>query len=156
MSDYKKIIAQNKKASFEYFIEERFEAGIILTGSEVKSIRNGKVTIADTHAAMNKNELFLYNCHIAEYEQAGRFNHLTKRTRKLLLKKKELQKIIGKIKLKGYTLIALSMYFNKKNLVKIDLGLSKGKKQHDKRQAIKDKDWEREQGRVLRDKKGLR
>ena len=120
MSDYKKIIAQNKKASFEYFIEERFEAGIILTGSEVKSIRNGKVTIADTHAAMNKNELFLYNCHIAEYEQAGRFNHSTKRTRKLLLKKKELQKIIGKIKLKGYTLIALSMYFNKKNLVKID------------------------------------
>jgi SsrA-binding protein len=156
MSDYKKIIAQNKKASFEYFIEERFEAGIILTGSEVKSIRNGKVTIADTHATMNKNELFLYNCHIAEYEQAGRFNHSTKRTRKLLLKKKELQKIIGKIKLKGYTLIALSMYFNKKNLVKIELGLSKGKKQHDKRQAIKDKDWEREQGRVLRDKKGLR
>ncbi|HJK85421.1 MAG TPA: SsrA-binding protein SmpB [Candidatus Megaira endosymbiont of Stentor roeselii] len=156
MSDYKKIIAQNKKASFEYFIEERFEAGIILTGSEVKSIRNGKVTIADTHAAMNKNELFLYNCHIAEYEQAGRFNHSTKRTRKLLLKKKELQKIIDKIKLKGYTLIALSMYFNKKNLVKIDLGLSKGKKQHDKRQAIKDKDWEREQGRVLRDKKGVR
>jgi len=156
MSDYKKIIAQNKKASFEYFIEERFEAGIILTGSEVKSIRKGKVTIADTHAAMNKNELFLYNCHIAEYEQAGRFNHSTKRTRKLLLKKKELQKIIGKIKLKGYTLIALSMYFNKKNLVKIELGLSKGKKQHDKRQAIKDKDWEREQGRVLRDKKGLR
>ena len=156
MSDYKKIIAKNKKASFEYFIEERFEAGIILTGSEVKSIRNGKVTIADTHAAMNKNELFLYNCHIAEYEQAGRFNHSTKRTRKLLLKKKELQKIIGKIKLKGYTLIALSMYFNKKNLVKIDLGLSKGKKQHDKRQAIKDKDWKREQGRVLRDKKGLR
>jgi SsrA-binding protein len=156
MSDYKKIIAQNKKASFEYFIEERFEAGIILTGSEVKSIRNGKVTIADTHAAMNKNELFLYNCHIAEYEQAGRFNHSTNRTRKLLLKKKELQKIIGKIKLKGYTLIALSMYFNKKNLVKIELGLSKGKKQHDKRQAIKDKDWEREQGRVLRDKKGLR
>jgi len=156
MSDYKKIIAQNKKASFEYFIEERFEAGIILTGSEVKSVRNGKVTIADTHAAMNENELFLYNCHIAEYEQAGRFNHPTKRPRKLLLKKKEIQKIIGKIKLKGYTLIALCMYFNKKNIVKVELGLSKGKKQHDKRQTIKDKDWEREQGRILRDKKGLR
>ena len=119
MSDYKKIIAQNKKASFEYFIEERFEAGIILTGSEVKSVRNGKVTIADTHAAMNEDELFLYNCHIAEYEQAGRFNHSTKRPRKLLLKKKEIQKIIGKIKLKGYTLIALCMYFNKKNIVKV-------------------------------------
>ena len=150
MSDYKKIIAQNKKASFEYFIEERFEAGIILTGSEVKSVRNGKVTIADTHAAMNKNELFLYNCHIAEYEQAGRFNHSTKRTRKLLLKKKELQKIIGKIKLKGYTLIALSMYFNKKNLVKIELGLSKGKKQHDKRESEKKREWLREKQRLLK------
>lgn len=153
MSEYKKNIAQNKKASFEYFIEERFEAGIILTASEVKSARNGKVTIADTHAAMGGGELFLYNCHIAEYEQANQFNHATKRPRKLLLKGKEIQKIIGKIKLKGYTLIALSMYFNKKNIIKIELGLSKGKKQHDKRQSIKDKDWEREQGRILRDKK---
>lgn len=153
MSEYKKIVAQNKKASFEYFIEERLEVGIILTGSEVKSIRNGKVTIADSHAAISEGGLFLYNCHIAEYEQANRFNHSTKRPRKLLLHKKELQKIIGKIKLKGYTLIALSMYFNKKNLVKIELGISKGKKQHDKRQALKDKDWQREQGRVMRDKK---
>jgi len=154
MSEYKRVVAQNKKATFEYFIEERLEVGIILTGSEVKSIRNGKVTIADSHAAMSAGELFLFNCHIAEYEQANRFNHQTKRPRKLLLRKKELQKIIGKIKLKGYTLIALSMYFNKKNLVKIELGLSKGKKQHDKRQALKDKDWAREQGRVIRDKKG--
>ena len=153
MIDYKKTIAQNKKANFEYFIEERLEVGIMLAGSEVKSIRNGKVSIADSHAAMSDGELFLFNCHIAEYEQANRFNHLTKRPRKLLLRNKELQKIIGKIKLKGYTLIALSMYFNKKNLVKIELGLSKGKKQHDKRQSIKDKDWEREQGRIIRDKK---
>ncbi len=153
MADYKKLIAQNKKASFEYFIEEKLEAGIILTGSEVKSIRLGKVTIADTHAAMGSEGLYLYNCHIAEYEQANRFNHSTRRPRKLLLHKRELKKIIGKIKLKGYTLIALSMYFNKKNLVKIELGLSRGKKQHDKRQSIKDKDWSREQGRLMRDKK---
>ncbi len=153
MSDYKKLIAQNKKANFEYFIEERLEAGIVLTGSEVKSARQGRVTIADTHAAMSGNELFLYNCHIAEYEQANRFNHLVKRPKKLLLKTREIKKIIGKIKLKGYTLIALSVYFNAKNIIKIELGLSKGKKQHDKRQTIKDKDWAREQGRVLRDKR---
>lgn len=149
----KKFIAQNKKASFEYFIEERFEAGVVLTGSEVKSLRIGKVSIADTHAAIDKGELFLYNCHIAEYEQANRFNHSTKRPKKLLLHRGEIKKILGKIKLKGYTLVALSVYFNHKNLVKIELGLSRGKKQHDKRQTIKEKDWQREQERILRDKR---
>lgn len=153
MPIYKKIIAQNKKAYFEYFIEEKFEAGIVLTGSEVKSIRAGKLTIADTHAAGSKGELYLYNCHIAEYEQANRFNHITTRPRKLLLHHKELQKIIGKIKLKGYTLIALSFYFNQKNLIKLELGLAKGKKLHDKRQSIKDKDWKREQETAMRNKK---
>jgi SsrA-binding protein len=153
MSDYKKNIAQNKKAYFEYFIEEKFEAGIILTGSEVKSIRAGKITIADTHAAVDKGELYLYNCHIAEYEQAGRFNHVTTRPRKLLLRRKEMQKIIGKVKLKGYTLIALAFYFNAKNLVKLELGLAKGKKLHDKRQSIKEKDWQREQAITMRNKR---
>lgn len=153
MSDeYKKIVAQNKRASFEYFIEERLEAGIVLTGSEVKSIRERKVALADSHAAAENGELFLYNCHIAEYEKANRFNHATLRPRKLLLHKRELQKIFGKIKLKGYTLMALSMYFNKKNMIKVELGLAKGKKQHDKRQTIKDQDWQREQGRIMRDK----
>jgi len=149
----KRFIAQNKKASFEYFIEERFEAGIVLSGSEVKSLRSGKVSIADTHAAVEKGELFLYNCHIAEYEQANRFNHSTRRPKKLLLHRGEIKKILGKIKLKGYTLVALSMYFTPKNLVKVELGLSRGKKQHDKRHAIKEKDWQREQERILRDKK---
>ena len=152
MSEYKKIITQNKKASFQYFIEEKFEAGIILVGSEVKSIRDAKVMITDTHAAMVKKELFLYNCYIAEYKQANQFNHSPTRPRKLLLKKKEIQKIIVKTKLKGYTLVALSMYFNKKNIAKVEIGLSKGKKQHDKRQAIKEKDWGREQGRILKNK----
>ncbi|MDC0864397.1 SsrA-binding protein SmpB [Rickettsiaceae bacterium] len=153
MSEYKKIVAQNKRARFEYFIEEVIEAGIVLKGSEVKSIRAGKVALADSHAAASDGELFLNNCHIAEYEKANRLNHVTHRPRKLLLHKREIQKIFGKIKLKGYTLIALSMYFNKKNIVKIELGLSKGKKQHDKRQSIKEKDWKREQGRIMRDKR---
>ncbi|MDP4708536.1 MAG: SsrA-binding protein SmpB [Rickettsiaceae bacterium] len=152
MSEYKKVIAQNKRALFEYFIEEKIEVGIVLTGSEVKSIRAGQVALADSHAAADNGELFLYNCHIAEYEKANRFNHATRRPRKLLLHKRELQKIFGKIKLKGYTLMALSMYFNKKNMIKVELGLSKGKKQHDKRQTMKENDWKREQDRLKRDK----
>lgn len=152
MSEYKKIIAQNKRATFEYFIEETFEAGIVLKGSEMKSIREGKASIAETHASSSNNEMFLYNCHIAEYSKANRFNHDTKRPRKLLLRKQEIKKIIGKIKLKGYTLIALSMYFNNKNKVKVELGLGKGKKLHDKRQSLKDKDWKIEQARIIRDK----
>jgi SsrA-binding protein len=152
MSEYKKVIAQNKRALFEYFIEEKIEVGIVLAGSEVKSIRAGQVALADSHAAAENGELFLYNCHIAEYEKANRFNHATRRPRKLLLHKRELQKIFGKIKLKGYTLMALSMYFNKKNMIKVELGLSKGKKQHDKRQTMKENDWKREQDRLKRDK----
>ena len=149
---YKKVIAQNKRALFEYFIEEKIEVGIVLAGSEVKSIRAGQVALADSHAAAENGELFLYNCHIAEYEKANRFNHATRRPRKLLLHKRELQKIFGKIKLKGYTLMALSMYFNKKNMIKVELGLSKGKKQHDKRQTMKENDWKREEDRLKRDK----
>jgi SsrA-binding protein len=152
MSEYKKVIAQNKRALFEYFIEEKIEVGIVLTGSEVKSIRAGQVALADSHAATENGELFLYNCHISEYEKANRFNHATRRPRKLLLHKRELQKIFGKIKLKGYTLMALSIYFNKKNMIKVELGLSKGKKQHDKRQTMKENDWKREQDRLKRDK----
>ena len=152
MSDYKKIIAKNRRALFEYSIEEHFEAGIVLKGSELKSIRAGNVSIADSHAAETAGEVYLYNCHIAEYDKASHFNHDTKRPRKLLLRTKEIKKIIGKIKLKGYTLVALGLYFNQKNRVKIDLGLAKGKKQHDKRQAIKDRDWNREQDRIIRDK----
>jgi len=152
MSDFKKIVAQNKKASFDYFIEERLEAGIMLTGSEIKSIRNGNVSLGDSHAAEGGGEIFLYNCHIAEYDKAGRFNHATRRPRKLLLRTREINKIIGKIKLKGYTLIALSLYLNKKNMVKVELGVACGKKQHDKRQSIKEQDWKKEQGRLMRDK----
>lgn len=152
MTEYKKIIAQNKKALFNYFIEERLEAGIVLKGSEVQSLRQGKASIEESHAADTGNEVFLYNCHIAEYEKANRFNHSTRRPRKLLLHKKEINKIIGKIKIKGYTLVALSMYFNKKNKIKIELGIAKGKKLHDKRESIKEKDWKRDQSRLIRQK----
>lgn len=152
MSEFKKIIAQNKKALFNYFIEERFEAGVVLKGSEVQSLRQGKASIEDSHAAASGDELFLYNCHIAEYEKANRFNHNTRRPRKLLLHGREIKKIIGKIKLKGYTLTALALYFNKKNIVKVELCLAKGKKLHDKRETLKQKDWNREQERLIRKK----
>lgn len=150
--DRKIIIAKNRRANFEYTIEEKFEAGIVLVGSEVKSARDGKVNVADSHATESEGEIVLYNCHIAEYHGANQFNHSTKRPRKLLLHKREIKKIIGKIKLKGYTLIVLSMYFNRKNMIKIELGLAKGKKLHDKRESIKERDWQREQGRSMRDK----
>jgi SsrA-binding protein len=152
MSEYYKLIAKNKRALFDYFIEEKMEAGLMLKGSEVKSARAGKVSLVDSHAASSGNEVFLYNCHIATYEQANRFNHDATRPRKLLLHKSEIRKIIGKIKMKGYTLIALSMYFNNKNRIKIELGLAKGKKQHDKRESLKQADWKREQGRLIREK----
>ncbi|MFY9589918.1 SsrA-binding protein SmpB [Rickettsia endosymbiont of Halotydeus destructor] len=152
MTEYKKIIAQNKKALFEYFIEESLEAGIVLKGSEVQSLRLGKASIEESHAAASLNEIFLYNCHIAEYEKANRLNHSTRRPRKLLLHGREIRKIIGKIKLKGYTLVALSLYFNKKNKIKVELGIAKGKKLHDKRQTLKEKDWKRDQGRLMRQK----
>lgn len=149
-----KIVAKNSKASFNYIIEEKIEAGIVLTGSEVKAIRLGKVALADTHAAEYHGEIYLYNCHIDKYEQAGRFNHASKRPRKLLLHRREIKKIIGKIKIKGYTLIAKTIYFNKKNLIKVELGIARGKKNHDKRETIKERDWQREQGRLMRKKHG--
>jgi SsrA-binding protein len=150
MTGYKKIIAQNRRALFNYFIEERIEAGIVLKGSEVKSLRQGKASIEDSHAENSGNEIFLYNCHIAEYDKANQFNHTSRRTRKLLLHSREIKKIIGKIRLKGYTLIALSLFFNQKNIVKVELGIAKGKKLHDKRESIKEKDWKRDQARLMK------
>ena len=152
MSNNKNIICQNRKANFDYFIEEKIEAGIVLTGTEVKALRENKDNTVDSHASFSENEMFLYNCYIAKYEKGNRNNHATHRPRKLLLHKNETKKIIGKIKIKGYTLIALSMYFNDKNMVKVELGLAKGKKQHDKRETIKQRDWQKEQGRLIREK----
>ena len=123
-----KTIARNKKASFNYFLEDAFEAGIVLKGSEVKSLREGKVSVEDSHADYSGGNLMLFNCHIQEYDKAHQFNHFTRRPRILLLHKKEIKKIVGKIKIKGYTLILTSMYFNEKNKVKVALAIGKGKK----------------------------
>lgn len=145
-----KVIAKNKKAKFSYFIEDTFEAGIVLKGSEVKSLREGKCSIVESHADYSGGHITLYNCNIQEYEKANRFNHSTTRPRILLLHKKEIKKIVGKIKVKGYSLIALSIYFNQKNTVKVELGIAKGKKLYDKREDIKEKDWKRDQDRAVR------
>ena len=147
-----KLIAQNKVAYHNYFIEEEIEAGIVLVGSEVKSIRAGKVSMNDTHAENIGSEIFLFNLHIAEYKEANRFNHDTRRPRKLLLHANQIRKLIGKIRVKGYTLVALSLYFNEKNIIKVKIGLARGKKKFDKREDIKEKDWKREQGRLMREK----
>lgn len=148
---YKKIIAQNKKARHNYFIEESFEAGIVLLGSEVKSVRDGKVNISDAYTDDIKGEFYLINSHIAEYKGANRFNHKPLRPRKLLMHKKEIKKLFGKLKIKGYTLVPLALYFNNKNIIKVEMGLAKGKKQHDKRESIKERDIERDKRRELRE-----
>jgi len=133
----------NKKATYDYFVEETYEAGIALKGTEIKSIRNGSANLKDSYAVIKKGEAYLLNMHIAPYEKGNQFNHEERRTRKLLLHKKEIDKIAGKITTEGYTLIPLKLYF-KKNKVKILLGIAKGKKTFDKRETIKKRDLERE------------
>lgn len=151
---YKKIISKNRKATFNYYIEEVIEAGIILTGPEVKSLREGKSSIEDAHADISRNSLQLYNLYISEYAKANKFSlQSSRRPRILLLHRQEIRKIIGKIKQKGYTLIPLSLYFNQKNIVKVELGVAKGKNLHDKRETQKERDWQREQSKILREKK---
>jgi SsrA-binding protein len=146
-----KVIAQNRKARHEYFIEDNFEAGIVLQGSEVKSIRAGHVNLIDAFAEQKNGEVYMMGAHIAEYKGATHFQHHPRRPRKLLLHRAEIQKLFGKLKVKGYTLVPLSIYINEKNLIKVELGLAKGKKQHDKRAAQKEKDWKRQKQRLLKD-----
>jgi SsrA-binding protein len=147
----RRLIAQNRRARYDYHIEENFEAGIILTGSEVKSLRQGKISINEAHAGEMEGAIYLFNANISEYSGANRFNHEPKRPRKLLLHKKQINKLIGQVKLKGYTLIPLSIYFNEKNLAKLDLGLAKGKKNYDKRETEKEREWDRRKARVMKD-----
>ena len=144
-----KIICLNRKASFNYFFDDIYEAGIILKGSEIKSVRDGKVNIADSYAVEKNNEIVLINSHIASYKQASYTNHKPLDERKLLLNKKEINKLIGKIQREGFTIIPTKMYF-KKGKAKIELAVAKGKKQFDKRQAIKRKDWNRDKARYFR------
>lgn len=149
----KRIIAQNKKARYEYHVEEEFEAGIVLQGTEVKSIRAGKISISESFASNIGDEIFLFHSHIAEYEKANKlFSHEQKRPRKLLLHKRQVNKLLGKIKAKGYTLVPLSIYFNEKNKVKVELALAKGKHLYDKRASVKEREWKIEKARTLREK----
>ncbi len=144
-----KIICLNRKASFNYFFEDLLEAGIVLKGSEIKSIREGKVNIADSYAVEKNGELILINSHIASYKQASYSNHKPLDNRKLLLNKKEINKLIGKIQREGLTIIPTKMYF-KKGKAKIELAVAKGKKQYDKRATKKNRDWSREKARYVR------
>jgi len=142
-----KQIANNRKARFHYTIEEELEAGIMLLGSEVKSLRAGGVNISDGYVAEQNGELVLLNLHIAEYKGANKFNHTPLRPRKMLLHKKQIAKLLGKIQTKGLSIIPLSLYFNARNIVKINLGICKGKKLYDKRASIKERDEKRSAAR---------
>jgi SsrA-binding protein len=137
----------NRKAHFNYTIEEEIEAGIMLLGSEVKSVREGKATINEAYVTEIKGEIFLINAHVTEYKGANRFNHEVKRPRKLLLKSKEIQKMIGKINEKSYSAFPLKIYFNKKGFAKVLIGLGRGKKLYDKRESIKKRDETRRKQR---------
>lgn len=148
--DRYRLIAENRKARYEYFIEDTLEAGIMLTGTEVKSLRNGRATINEAHAGDMKGELYIFNLTIPVYEAASRFNHEPKRSRKLLVHKKEMEKLLGQVKMKGYTLVPLKMYFNGRGIAKVLLGLGKGKKEYEKRDTIKKRDWERQQRQIMK------
>ena len=150
--DGSKIIADNRKARFAYAIGDTLEAGIALVGSEVKSLRQGKSTISESYAHAKDGELWLVNAYIPEYTQASRFNHEPKRTRKLLVHKREAAKLAAAIQREGMTLIPLKLYFNAKGRAKIELGVAKGKKLHDKRETEKQRDWQRDKARLMRDK----
>ncbi|PCI32146.1 MAG: SsrA-binding protein [Alphaproteobacteria bacterium] len=146
-----RTIALNRKARYNYFIEEDFEAGIVLTGTEVKSLRAGEVNITDAFAEAKMGEIFLINAYIKEYAMGNRFNHEARRPRKLLLHRREVNKIAAAIQRKGKTLVPLSIYFNAKNRVKVKIGLASGKKSHDKRATEKERDWNREKGRLMKE-----
>jgi len=144
-----KIISHNRKAHFNYSFKEFFEAGIVLSGSEVKSLRSGKVNIAESYAFDNHGEIFLVNSHIPSYKESSYNDHNPTRNRKLLLNKKEINKLIGRINRDGFTLVPTKIYF-KKGKAKVEIAVAKGKKKYDKRQTIKKRDWNRDKARILR------
>src|SRR6201996_999409 len=145
-----RVVADNRKARFNYFIDETMEAGLALTGTEVKSLRQGKATIEESYADARGGEIWLINSNIPEYLQANRFNHAPKRPRKLLLHKRQINKLVGAVEREGMTLVPLKIYFNERGRAKIELALARGKKLFDKRESDKQRDWNREKSRVLR------
>jgi SsrA-binding protein len=147
-----KLIAENRRARFDYFLDEKLEAGLILTGTEVKALREGRANIAESYVGVEGRELALINAHIPEYGPANRFNHEPRRQRKLLMHRKQLDKLIGAAQRDGRTLVPTRLYFNDKGMVKLEVALARGKKAHDKREAESQRDWKREQGRLMRDR----
>ncbi|HYF23239.1 MAG TPA: SsrA-binding protein SmpB [Caulobacteraceae bacterium] len=147
-----KLIAENRRARYDYFIEDSIEAGITLTGTEVKSLRDGRANIAESYAAVEGREIVLVNADIPPYGHANRFNHEPRRPRKLLLHRKQIDKLIGAVQREGRTLIPLKLYFNDKGRAKLELGLAKGKKVHDKREAAAERDWQRDKARLMRER----
>jgi SsrA-binding protein len=145
-----RFAAQNRKARHNYFIEDTIEAGMMLLGTEVKSLRSGKASIGEAFAGEKGGELYLYNAFIPPYAAATRFNHEPRRPRKLLVKRRELAKLMGAIAREGMTLVPLSIYFNARGIAKCQLGLAKGKRKTDKRDTLKERDWQRSQARILR------
>ena len=150
--DKKKVVAENRRARFEYFLEEFFEAGIALTGTEVKSLRFRDRPLAEAYADVNDGQASLINANIPEFSHGNRFNHEPKRARKLLLHEREIEKIHKGLSREGMTLIPMSVYFNSRGRAKVELALAKGKKLHDKRETMKDRDWKRDQQRLMRDR----
>ena len=148
--DKAKVVAENRRARFDYFVEERLEAGIALQGTEVKALRVGEGSIAESYALVEGEEAWLINSHIPEYSHGNRMNHEPRRKRKLLLKGREIAKLHGAINRQGLTLVPLSIYFNSAGKAKVELAVARGKKAHDKRETIKERDWKREQGRIMR------
>jgi SsrA-binding protein len=147
----RKVVAQNRKALHEYFIDERYEAGLVLSGTEVKSLREGRSTIGDAHAGEMQGDLWLFNAYIPEFHGGNQFNHETRRPRKLLMRRRQIESLKGAVQRKGLTVVPLSIYFNERGWAKVELGLARGKKMVDKREAEKERDWQRDKQRILRE-----
>lgn len=149
--DKTKVVAENRRARFEYFIEDKYEAGICLTGTEVKSLRFGEGSIAESYAEVKNGEVWLINSNVPEFSHGNRNNHVPKRPRKLLLKERQIAKFHGAVERKGMTLVPLSIYFNSRGRAKVELALAKGKNNADKRGVMKDRDWKRDKARIMKE-----
>ncbi|QDM40316.1 SsrA-binding protein SmpB [Altererythrobacter sp. TH136] len=150
--DKQKTVAENRRARYDYFIDDKFEAGLMLTGTEVKSLRAGEATIAESYAEVRDGSVWLVNANVPEFSHGNRFNHEPKRPRKLLLNAREIDKLTGAVERKGMTLVPLSIYFNGSGRAKVELALAKGKNSADKRQSTKDRDWQRDKARLMRER----
>ena len=148
----RELVAENRRARFDFALEEFYEAGMVLTGSEVKSLREGRANIAESYASPEKGELWLINAYIPEYGPSNRFNHEPRRPRKLLVRRRELNKLFGAVEREGRTVVPVKLFFNERGIAKLEIALAKGKKLHDKRDDAKARDWKREQGRLMREK----